>query len=1183
MTRPVLATEPPTVRISNVIVSPSPFNADSERVDIDFRVDERALVSVYISSWGAVIKNIMQDVDVPAGSGVGVFWDGKNNAGADVMAGYYNYNIVTRGVPPFRSVRTVVIGTVIVLRSPAILNMHFEDAEVYDRLNLNIADSSPRQNNGVLTDLDGHTVRTGFVARAQNQATAVGNGAFHATLARYIDIPRHYSLTREGPMTIALWVHPDGTFGVNREQGLISTGDGNNFAWHLGLNNQNQLVYFTNPNNQYASIGMVDPDRWQMIGLVLDNCQQGHCRATFYKNGLGIGVLQNVPRASYLPNYLTRIGTWSGSVNGHNLPGVTPSLPLQNYFDGGIDELLIMERALTPAEILAFYQTTRNGVPVPPSGALPPPIVECQSITVQPAQFQIVGNSPITFNLQVRPYYYGGPFTWTAVPSGQITVGPETKQATLTRLPGHETDPLRQTSGIIVRSADGRCQTTISGIVPAPTLIVDSIPIPSQDFQQGSQNNIMAQIRFTAGSEDMRLEKLSFATGTTNGAIQPIEKFSVYDGVHQLGELILDDYNHHLDFDLTSYPITVPAYGSTILTVKADMLPLPSVSFIKSLTWDKVPANVCIDSNDNDPDLGDLWWADTTPGGICDLDLNGVAVRLALNIVNQGNIPLTKARWRDGRIGSFYSQTAGNLIPDIIGHQINVAMDQPNLDSFGYYDFNSNDLWDCDARWSCEPLIATQNGTIPSTASAFDYKLILDHPHYLTTGTNPWGPSNHPTRTGGDIIPQGPFEIGLDTLGANSLRAVSTGVQHVTLQTPDTSSQPMPTGLTMRTDSGGHNIGWLVGKRHGIAYDPNAANAPLPIVSFQTSTATVDEATGQINIPVTLSQPIGIAVTIPYYVNQVAMPGETLAQAGSDYIISSGPLVIPAGSRSGMIIVDITDDIDIENTDEIIKVALSANPRYATLGTNIIHTITITDNDVLVQPLPTLPGSRALRLTLDEATGVNFLDTSGNNYHPLSYQNGAPNEPQHVLGHLSGGARFDGNDYLEIPAAVDLNPTGDFTIEMFIEPSTNVGRFRTLYARTDDPAGNTHQFGLTIGWGAKLEFCTDCGNNGAFPGYYSVNGPMINSNQRYHIAVVARRINAQTITVRYYVNGIPEIMGQGQNPLGYTMNAPRNLPSASTYIGSKVGGGHGFVGLIDEVSVYNRALTDSEILQLAQR
>ena len=113
-------------------------------------------------------------------------------------------------------------------------------------------------------------------------------------------------------------------------------------------------------------------------------------------------------------------------------------------------------------------------------------------------------------------------------------------------------------------------------------------------------------------------------------------------------------------------------------------------------------------------------------------------------------------------------------------------------------------------------------------------------------------------------------------------------------------------------------------------------NDSAPAVYFQQSSQTVSEGVGYTNIAINLSAASGMTVTVPYGVSGTAL-------SGIDFSLAPSPIVIPAGSTSVNLRLDIIDD-SMDEDAETLTVGLQP-PINATLGGPKNHTVTITDND----------------------------------------------------------------------------------------------------------------------------------------------------------------------------------------------------------------------------------------------
>ena len=124
---------------------------------------------------------------------------------------------------------------------------------------------------------------------------------------------------------------------------------------------------------------------------------------------------------------------------------------------------------------------------------------------------------------------------------------------------------------------------------------------------------------------------------------------------------------------------------------------------------------------------------------------------------------------------------------------------------------------------------------------------------------------------------------------------------------------------------------------HTYTINDNDAGA-IPTIAFNSAASSNGENTANANIAVDLSGASGQTITVDYAVTGTATGG------GTDYTLANGTLTINAGSTSENItIAGIIDDV-LPESNETVILTLS-NPSNATLGTNTVHTYTITDND----------------------------------------------------------------------------------------------------------------------------------------------------------------------------------------------------------------------------------------------
>ncbi len=183
---------------------------------------------------------------------------------------------------------------------------------------------------------------------------------------------------------------------------------------------------------------------------------------------------------------------------------------------------------------------------------------------------------------------------------------------------------------------------------------------------------------------------------------------------------------------------------------------------------------------------------------------------------------------------------------------------------------------------------------------------------------------------------------------------------------------------------------------------------------------------------------------------------------------------------------------------------------------------------------------------LDETEGDIAYDSAGNNHGTLN------GDPQWVSGFIDGALEFDGvDDYVEIG---DLDLTGSFTLTCWIRPSSLPGGWYSVVIKEDD-------YGIEFN-GSTLE-------GGTWPnGWHGyVSTPISTPAIWYHAALTWNGSD-----VEMFIDG----SSVGQNTGSHASN---NKP---LLFGSWDTSSEFFHGIIDDVRIYNVALSAEEIEALVQ-
>jgi hypothetical protein len=160
---------------------------------------------------------------------------------------------------------------------------------------------------------------------------------------------------------------------------------------------------------------------------------------------------------------------------------------------------------------------------------------------------------------------------------------------------------------------------------------------------------------------------------------------------------------------------------------------------------------------------------------------------------------------------------------------------------------------------------------------------------------------------------------------------------------------------------------------------------------------------------------------------------------------------------------------------------------------------------------------------------------------------------------------FDGNDYIEIPNSQSLSfGYSDLTVSAWIKTTDSGGR----YIYSDDADLLRPGFELShLGGATYFEFSD---GNGQWPATSEGLNP-VNDGRWHHVVLSFSRSGA----ARIYVDGKLDVE---RSPV------PPGLESISnerpSRIGANLSGDWAFIGSIDEVRLYRRALTETEVEQL---
>lgn len=209
-----------------------------------------------------------------------------------------------------------------------------------------------------------------------------------------------------------------------------------------------------------------------------------------------------------------------------------------------------------------------------------------------------------------------------------------------------------------------------------------------------------------------------------------------------------------------------------------------------------------------------------------------------------------------------------------------------------------------------------------------------------------------------------------------------------------------------------------------------------------------------------------------------------------------------------------------------------------------------------------IPPGRIAAYPFDEGTGTTTADVSGNNI--TGTISGATWTTQ---GMYNNALSFNGsNSYVNLNNPATLQLTGSMTLSAWVRAAANPSGDGQIIAKANNSAG--WQLKTSNATGQQRFAVAVSPTSSSLATRYSTTVRALNT--WYHVAGV---YNASARTLDIYVNGVLD-----DGTLSGTVPASQVNTSVNVNIGRKGSGtGAYFNGLIDEVRVYNRALTQAEI------
>lgn len=203
----------------------------------------------------------------------------------------------------------------------------------------------------------------------------------------------------------------------------------------------------------------------------------------------------------------------------------------------------------------------------------------------------------------------------------------------------------------------------------------------------------------------------------------------------------------------------------------------------------------------------------------------------------------------------------------------------------------------------------------------------------------------------------------------------------------------------------------------------------------------------------------------------------------------------------------------------------------------------------------------------DSGTVVNDLSGNGNNGTLTNFSFPSTTTSGWNPGRLGPAIAFDGtNDFIAVNNNPSLNLTTALTISAWVNPRVIVdSTYQTIITKGAVNYAYPTSYSLHY-YGGAFRFHTSTGA----PNQVTTNGFWASINTWYHVVLT---YNAGTVLI--YVNGVQQLTTtSGTMPT----TLPQTVQNLNFSIPADLGGVPGVLGgLIDEVRIWNRVLTNAEI------
>ena len=307
-----------------------------------------------------------------------------------------------------------------------------------------------------------------------------------------------------------------------------------------------------------------------------------------------------------------------------------------------------------------------------------------------------------------------------------------------------------------------------------------------------------------------------------------------------------------------------------------------------------------------------------------------------------------------------------------------------------------------------------------------------------------------------------------------------------------------------------------------------------------------------------------VAVTVTNTAPDTTAPTVSVTAPAAGATVSGAAVSLTANAADNVGVVGVQFKVDGTNVGTEDTTSPYAASWNSTSVTNGSHNITAVARDaagnittstaVAVTVTNTAPPAGLVAaFGFDEASGNSVTDASG-----VGNNGTVSGATRAAVGRYGGALSFDGtNDSVAVPDAASLDLTNNMTLSAYVNPTSSTG-WRTVLMK-ERPGG------LVYGLYGSSDLPRPSGQLVIGSAEQQLLGPAtLPTNAWSHVA-----FTYDGSTMRLYVNGI-EVADQAQTGSAV-------VSTGALKIGGNPIWGEWFAGMIDEVRIYNRALTPAQL------